>query len=226
MRIIQVSGFFFLGIFFCSCNKDGGQFTYNATYHKAGLKVGGDLRLFSTFGEINDPLLLSKFNHEDSSNFFLFANYIATNTQMMDSIRFPDPLNVKLLLDYSWVNCQVSQHVDRLVLTRTDTTSAINSGDLFSASLPYYLCQYKPVIFEEWLISSTRGDYEFGYSSKEKYAMRISGGQLSAPIIEFHSVHQGGFYFHVNNYLQEDFYKNISVGDTVSLRYYYIQYEK
>lgn len=101
------------------------------------------------------------------------------------------------------------------------------NGEVFTRKIDYTIGQVKPEVFSEYLISSTGGYYVFGYSYKPKFILNQSGSQLVAPVIQF-AEHSTNTYFgkRVNNTLQSDFYKNLPVADTLTLREYLIIYEK
>jgi len=112
-------------------------------------------------------------------------------------------------------------------LTRADTSARLIYNEQFTHSITYNIRQVKPEVYSEYLVSSTRGDYIFGYTGKEKYVLQESNGQLVAPEILFMQHHLLVYYNgRANNILQNDFYKNIPTGDTVSIQGYLLLYEK
>jgi len=115
----------------------------------------------------------------------------------------------------------------RLILTRTDTSIGYSYGDEFTRSPAYYIGQFKPEVYSEFLVSSTRGDYQFGYITREKFILKKTVGQLVAPFILF-TLHRNQLQYwgYVNNILQDDFYKKISAADTLTLKEYLILYKK
>ncbi len=112
-----------------------------------------------------------------------------------------------------------------LILTSADTiTKCCTFGEVFTRSLPYNIGQIKPVVYSEFIQSSVRGYYNFGFIGREKFVVEQSGNELTAPIINF-TLHSGNSSFDfVNNILQPYFYKNLSVGDTLTLKEYQILY--
>jgi hypothetical protein len=211
-----------------SCKKnDTTQITYPSVYHKSGLKTAGDLRLFSSNGEIRDPAVKSRFIQLDSAQVNSFSKFIRDYPGHMDSINLQDAQHAIINDGYVSMNCVITQSGNRLTLTRADTIIGYSSGDEFTRTIAYYIGQIKPEIYTEYLISSTRGAYSFGFTGREKFVLDKSGGQLSAPLILFiqHNQQQQPISY-VNNILQEDFYKNIAVGDTLSLKKYLVLYEK
>ena len=228
MKGIKFSFLLLLGMVIFSCKKnDTTQITYPFVYHKSGLKIVSDLRLFSSNGEIRDPELISRFNQQDSSQFTLYANAIGDDHFRMDSVFLQDPQHA-VIKDYNVLkNCIITQAGSILTLTTVDTSIGYSSGDEFTSTPGYYIGRIKPEVYTEYLISSTRGAYSFGFTGREIFVFDRLGGQLAAPIILF--IHrkqlQQNMSF-VNNILQEDFYKKMAVGDTLSLKKYLVLYEK
>lgn len=217
-----------LGLAIFSCRKnDDSSITYPSVYQKSGLKSAGDLRIFSSNGEIRDPAARSRFNLMDSANFTIYSEYIRDNQETMSSIQLQDPHHAIVNDKYIAKNCALTRERNRLILTRADTSIGYSEADEFTRSPSYYLAQIKPEVYSEYLISSTRGFYQFGYTGREKFILDRSTGKLAAPFI-FFTLHrlQQEYRLNVNNNLQEDFYKNISVGDTIALKEYLVLYEK
>ena len=203
------------------------KITYPSAYHKSGLKTAGDLRVFSSNGEIRDLSVISRFNQEDSSNFSLVADNIKISHFTMDSVQFSDVQHAIVNDRFVSLNCLFTQEGDRLILTRTDTIIGYSSGDEFTLSPAYYIGQVKPEVYSEYLISSTRGNYQFGYTAREKFIFHNSGGQLVAPFIIFmRHREQVEYWGYMNNILQNDFFKKLSTTDTLTLKEYLILYEK
>jgi len=228
MKIDKILFLPFLIILIFSCKKDEAfkQLTYPSVYHKSGIKLAGDLMVFSTAGEIKDPSIIDRFL-PDSSIYSNLADQIGNNPGVMDSIKFSDAQHSIVNETYSQYHCTVDQEKKELILTRTDTSAGSIYNDQFTRSIMYNIGQVKPEVYSEYLLSSTRGDYIFGYTGKEKYVLQESSGQLVAPEIIFIQHHLPGYYNgRANNILQSDFYKSIPTGDTVSIQGYFLLYEK
>ena len=229
MKIDKFLFLFFLIILIFSCKKDEPfkQLTYPSVYYKSGIKIAGDLRVFSTSGEIKDPSITSRFLATDSLSYSYGADQIGNNPGTMDSIKFSDAQHAIVKEGYSQYNCAVDQENKELILTRADTSARLIYNEQFTHSITYNIRQVKPEVYSEYLVSSTRGDYIFGYTGKEKYVLQESNGQLVAPEILFMQHHLLVYYNgRANNILQNDFYKNIPTGDTVSIQGYLLLYEK
>jgi len=215
-----------LVIFSCKKN-DSTQITYPSVYHKSGMKAAGDLRVFSLNGEILDAGVISRFSLLDSAHFTFYANSLRDDHFIMDSIYLQDPQHAIVIDRYVPTNCLITRSGNRLILTRADTVIGYSSGDAFTRTIAYYIRQIKPEVYTEYLTSSTRGVYQFGFTGREKFVLDRSGGQLVAPFIFFILYgQQQQSTLYVNNILQEDFYKNMAVGDTLLLKKYLVLYEK
>lgn len=225
MRIILLNGCFFLCLLYSSCSKSSSQISYNSVYHKNGIEAISDLMLFTDQGQVKDIVAINRYVAMDSFTFSYYSDYINKATDLLDNIQFPDPLHAKILRGNEWANYDLSDQFPRFILTRKDTTVGTSGGDLYSRSLEYWICQYKPDLYQEWLVSSTRGSYVFGYSTREKFVFKLSGNQLCAQIIVFikHKPYSYGEY--VNNFMDDKFFVNLSAGDTISLKFYSLKYE-
>ena len=233
MKINQFLFFPFLWIFIFSCKKDSASLNidYPSNYHKSGIKPNGNLRVFSSTGEIRDQSVISRFNETNSSSFSAVADVIGNHPGKMDSVKFSDAQHASMNNNYIPLNCLVSQESATIILTRTDTSLGSTYLNELTHDIYYYIGQVKPDVYAEYLISSTRGDFYFGYSAREKFILNLSGSQIVAPLVQYNLYLAGlnnGTYFngYVNNNLQNDFYKNMNAGDTVTLREYLVTYEK
>ncbi len=211
-----------------ACQKnDDSRITYPSIYRKSGLKPAGELRLFSSNGEILDPAALSRFNLLDSANFTSYSDYVRDNQETMNRIHFQDPHHAAITDRYLERNCLVTRESSRMIVSGIDTIVGYSQADQFTRSPSYYISQVKPEVYTEYLISSTRGYYQFGYTGREKFVLDRYKGQLVAPFIIF-TLHgpQQWYSSFVNNVLQDDFYKNILAGDTITLKEVLVLYDK
>jgi len=87
MKSNQFLFLLFLWLLIFSCKKDD---AIKFTYYKSGLKTAGDLRVFSSNGEITDFSLISRFSDKDSSTFSIEAGNIINFPGTMDSIQLSD----------------------------------------------------------------------------------------------------------------------------------------
>ncbi len=226
---------FLFSLFLCllifSCEDDDVSLvTYPSFYHKSGLMSSGNMRVFSSMGEIKSNSVINRYAEYDTSYYSYYAKDIS-NYAFMDSVKFIDSKNAILNHQYSNQDCLYSQENDLLVLTEVDTgKDCCTYREVMSRSILYYISQVKPEIYSEYLYSSTRGDYYFGFVGKRKFVFTKSGQQLVAPIIQF-TQHYGSVFNvttrgFVNNVLQPDFYTYLAIGDTVTLMESLIRYDK
>jgi hypothetical protein len=219
---------FLTAIAVVACQKnDDSRITYPSVYRKSGLKPAGELRLFSSNGEIRVPALLSRFNFLDSANFTNYSNYARDNQETMNRIQFQD-IHYAIITDrYLENNCRVTRESSRMILSGIDTIVGYSQSDEFTRSPSYYISTVKPDVYAEYLVSSTGGFYQFGYTGRGKYILDRYRGQLVAPFIIFTQHRQQEQYtLYINNILEEDFYKDILPGDTIALKEYLLLYDK
>lgn len=221
-----VSTIVLLFIFLFSCEKDDSQPSYPSVYSKSVVKAIGNTRLFSKQGEISDPVLINRFYVKDSSWLDKTARGLETNLTM-DTVRFLDRERAVMVDGNFPYNCSVKMDDDRLILSRPDTSFGISIGDLYTRSLNYHAGLVKPEVFYEYLQSSVRGNYEFGYAFRNNFVLKETSGQLVAPVLLFnHHRLTGSFFGFLNNDLQADFINWFANGDTVVLKQYQITYKK
>ena len=213
-----------------SCQKDSLSGTpYHSTYYKTGIIPTATLRLFTSNGEITDPSLIDRFKGADSNLFNDRATYIANEQGFMDSIMFPDEQNAVVVDYYNRTGCKVIYQKGKFLLTQAGVSTGYSYDDIFTNTIFYFIGQIKPDVFTEYLVSSTRGNYQFGYTAGFKYILERKGEKMFSPLIQFithHSLTYQGNAGYVNNMLQEDFYTKLAVGDTVALREYDLLYER
>jgi hypothetical protein len=230
MRRLSFFLFFCLITIIYSCQKDSLSGTpYHSTYYKSGIITTATVRLFTSKGEITDRLLVDRFNGVDSSIFNYWADYIANEQGFMDSIIFTDDQNAFVVEYYNRVSCNVIYQKGSFILTQSGISTAYSYEDIFTNTISYFIGQIKPDVLTEYLVSSTRGNYQFGYTAGFKYVLERKGEKIFAPLIQFlthHDLLNQGSSGYVNNMLQEDFYKKLIVGDTVALRQYRVLYTK
>jgi len=219
--------FFLFALIFSCEEEEVSLLTYPSVYHKSELESTGKLRVFSLAGEINNNSVINRFIQNDTSFYNYYFYYINNEHGIMDTVYFVDRQHARLSHQYTNMDCMPAMGRRNLILTQTDTASiCCTYGEVFTRSFSYYLVRVKPEVHSEFIYSSTRGDYYFGFWGQRKYVFNESHGQLVAPMILYikHSVnYYSGF---ENNFLQPDFYSNLAVGDTVTLMESVILLEK
>src|SRR5260221_11016041 len=139
MKISQLLFFLFL-VFIFSRKKDGAglNIAYPSNYHKSGIKPNGNLRVFSSTGEISDQSVISRFNETDSSNFSSVADNIGNYPGRMDSVKFSDAQHARMNENYTPLNCLIRLEGGNIILTRTDTSV----GGTYSNELTHHISYY------------------------------------------------------------------------------------
>jgi len=218
-----------LCLFIFSCKKnDSGLSIDLSIYSKSGIRANGNFRIFSQTGEITDPFIVSRFNLNDTFDFVYMEDVTGNSPSVMKYIKFSDAQHAEVADQDTLRSCVVSEDGANIILTRTDTSIGSTFANELTRHIIYYIGEVKPEVYSEYLISSTRGSYVFGYRAREKFVLLQSEGQILAPFIGFKQHIGGGpgIPMYINNNLQTDFYKNIESGDTVTLKEYFLTYRK
>ena len=215
-------------ILFIGCQKDEEiPITYSSIYHKTEVKAVWGVRAFSSNGEIKDRSVIRRIIRNILPNLPIEIE-VVSNPGSLDSVMFIDAQQA--ILNHGFFNwhCGVRMQSRYSLLTTNDTIEGSTANDELSQSVGYHLGQFKPEIFLENLLSSTRGSYLFGFKARIRYVFTQAKNQLSAPIIFYKHYRNSGYYAsgYINNILQKDFYKNLFPGDTVALQEMAIMYEK
>jgi hypothetical protein len=228
MRVNRIPLTIVICILFIGCQKDEEiPITYSSIYHKTEVKAVWGAKVFSSNGEIKDRSVIRR----------IVRNFNLASPGEIEAVRLPGSLDSVIFIDaqqavlnhsfFNW-HCTVSTQSPYIVLTTNDTIEGYSESNELSQTVRYHLGQFKPEIFTEYIISSTRGGYLFGYKAKTRYVLTQAKNKLSAPIIFYKHQRNSWFYGsgYINNILQKDFYKNLSAGDTVALQEMAIMYEK
>lgn len=218
---------FLVGLIFSCEEEEGALITNPSVYHKSGIEPVGNFRVFSSTGEIKDNAVINRLGQYDTAFYRGYSQYIGSGPGIMDTVYFFKERHAILNHEYKNLVCLFNVEGNQILLTETKATSkCCYSGEVFTRSLPYYLATSKPEVESEFIFSSDRGYYSFGFIGRRKYVLSESNGQLVAPLILYtqHSTRYALGY--VNDFLQPDFYSNLAVGDTVTLMEYTIHFEK
>lgn len=214
---------------FFSCKKDD-VFTIEpaSVFIKSSKEKTGVVRVFAGNGEIKDQSILNRFNGSDSFSLKYMSDYLFPNPNRLDTIRFVDSKNARIFEDYSYTDFSVIQQKSDFVLSGKQPIHYSLYGDLFTRSPGYLISQYKPPVYAEYLVSSTGGNYIFGYDSRKEYVLTSENGILKAPWILMIAHYKAGYTLHysVSNTPDFNFYKSLNTGDTVVLQQYSINYKK
>jgi hypothetical protein len=227
------SRFTILWIFLCAvalcCQDDDSNYPIN--YHKSDIHPAGSLRVFTRHGEIKNQFVINRFILRDTSTYNYWASAIV-NYPYLDTIRFSSESKAVVSFFYETIQCSARNTFSTIVLTRSDTTRGFTPRNELTHQVRYLICEEKPEVYSEYLHSSTRGNYLFGFAAREKFVLKRDGAYLSAPMLMFitqYMVGENEYYGigdYINNTLDSDFYLNLEEKDTVSLMEYQLRFEK
>jgi len=207
-----------------ACKKDS-SISLGAVYHKTSIEPAGDIRVFSQSGEIKNSIVVSRLIANDSAWINDMRLYFLSNSG--DSIQMLDNENAKIREASGYVDYKVTSSDRDLIFTAKDTSTSTSAGEVYSKSIPYYLSFYKPAIYYEYIISSTRGNYEFGYTTKTQLVFTKPVNRFVAPSIAVIIQKPGNVNSaFVQNKPDYSFYHSLAATDTVVLREYSLIYVK
>lgn len=211
----------------CKEDKKASLLIYPAVFHKSGVEAIGNLRVFSSTGEIKNSAVISRFNRYDTSYLNSYAHYISGDPQIMDTIDFITGQGARLRHEGLDLNCLLTMEGDLIILTeRNVTRKCCTTTEVLTRSLPYHMSRLKPEVHSEFLQSSTGGNYNFSFTGRSKYILKESDGKLVAPLI-LYNLHARNFVSSfINNLLSAGFYSTLAAGDTVALKEYQLVFEK
>jgi len=212
---------FLLLVILSDCKKDDNSTPQHGTYHMAATN-GSSIRVFAKSGEIKDPAIVDRFTQIDNAEISRVSDHMRT----FDTIQIIDGNNARLLefgkyKDFTYV--PISKDFN---FYNSDTVSGYSSGEVYSRTLSYEICLYKPIVFSEIVVSSTQGAYQFQYKRRKDYYIEKSNNQLVTPWIVF-TYHYAGKHdtYSIQNRLDNNFYKSLQSQDTVVMREYSLSCE-
>jgi len=221
--LITVSSVLF---FIFSCKKENIDFDYGATYYKSSIQQFGLLRYYTSNGEITNSSAINNYFDDDTTQFGFYFQYVMRQGYY-DTLTISSP-NEVFDDTYNWrIRYSATKDGRRLILTQ-DTVLNFSGPDEYTKSPPYYLSQYQPKVYSEWLYSSVRGEYIFGYRGESKNVVAADERGLVFPLIFYRQRRNGKYPIssYVNNYVRKDFFKNILAGDTLSVLEVRVYYDK
>lgn len=192
------------------------QGIYGTKFSRTSYEISSNFQVYAHGTKITDPNIHSRFKTLDS---FFLAHTISFLLFSVDrtSVKVTDADNAIVdnqgLID----TCKYVVDENRIILTRRDTLSGLHAIDPFSLLPNYYLVKYTPPLFGEWIESSTRGQYIFGYLTSKQHVFEYVGGRFEAPYIVYRLYREGNIFrsFILNNFVRESFSHEIAVGDTL-----------
>jgi hypothetical protein len=229
MKIQPVKSILILFFIFSSCQKDGNfSIEPSSLFFKSSKEKKGSLRVFSGNGEVKDQLIIKSHIDSDTAWISGISYNLFPNTGRLDTIRFADSKNAIVYHDYSFKEYTVAQQQPNIFLTGKENYQSSHYGDLYSKAPSYWICQYKPPVYSEYLISSTGGNYDFGYETRNEFVLTSEKGVLKATWIVM-IANYGNRYtliYLVQNKPDFNFYRSLTPADTVVLQEYSINYKK
>jgi hypothetical protein len=216
-------------IFFSSCKKDE-EFSVepSSLYYKSSIQPVGPMKFFTGNGEIQDLSTINKYYGLDSAWFTRRSRALFPEHGAMDTVRFIDQENARMYNYYSYRDCSITKQNSDLLLTDKLTIQLFTSGDVFTNSPMYLISQYKPAVYSEFIVSSTGGNYLFGYDTRYLFVLSPVNGTLKANwiIMTTRSANRNFNVYSIQNKPDFNFYRSMTATDTVLMQQYVINYTK
>jgi hypothetical protein len=145
----------------------------------------------------------------------------------MDTVRFIDPENARIY-DYSYRDYSITKQNSDILLSSKSNIQLLISGDVFTKSAMYWINQYKPPVYSEYISSSTGGNYVFGYETKYLFVLSPVKGTVKANwiIMTVRSLKNNFQVYSIQNKPDFNFYRSMTATDTVVLQQYVVNYTK
>lgn len=205
----------------CAKNADGISVSYNSRYFKDKAVAIGSIRLFARSGEIKDADAVSRYTASDSNYYKYFPDRILGLGELLDTVVIKNRDTALINLTGTPNKYLVTYQPGKLVLVSAQLATGYTYNETYSRSFDYYANESRPVISDEYILSSTGGFYQFGYVCRPKYVLtQASNGKVAAPVVAFfqHKSNGDNYAVYFNGSLQQGFYEQIPSGDTVSLQ--------
>jgi hypothetical protein len=216
-------------IFFSSCKKDD-EFLIepSSLYYKSSIEMLGSMKMYTGNGEIKDPLIIYKYYGLDSAWFISRRKILFPERGRMDTIRFIDPENARIYDYYSYRDYSITKQNSDLLVTSKSNIQLLISNDVFSKSPMYWINQYKPPVYSEYISSSTGGNYVFGYDTKYLFVLSPAKGIVKANwiIMTVRTPNNNFQVYSIQNKPDLNFYRSMAATDTVVLQQYVVSYTK
>jgi hypothetical protein len=212
-----------------SCKKDG-SFPLNtpAVYYKTSKLQTSATRVFTLSGEIKIPSLIYRFENLDSSYLIALSNQLFPYKGRVDSIRVKDAKNIDVNDAYQYKPYKAVSRGNQITLTAKDTTTDFSNNEVYTRTIHYNIGLYKPPVFQEYLFSSVRGVYVFGYTTLNQLHLKTEGDRLRLAWIigTIHYTNGSTNVISIQNKIDLNVNKSLAAGDTVVVREYAVFYEK
>lgn len=203
------------------CSKNNNSLQQGVTYHKSG-KNALPIRVFSNNGEIKDVATVARFTQLDDLEISRLSNYLGP----LDTIQIIDGSKARIFEYGKFSDFTYAAVTNGFNFYSLDTLTLYSPGDVYTRTLSYYICLYKPAVYSENIVSSTAGYYLFQYKTQRQHFIENGNNQLVVPWMIFnHHFSIGSDSYSIQNKLDVNFYKTLQPRDTVVLREYSITYE-
>jgi hypothetical protein len=229
MRTPSYNAAILLILFTISCKKDNSSAPLEplSVFHKNSIATASPVRVFALSGEITNTAIVNRFTNYDNSWLDDLSHQLFPEKGRMDTIRVQQGGDMAVFDNYHYQTYGVEQSGNRITLTGKDTIRAMSYYEVFTRTLPYNVALYKPPVFSETLVTSTRGLYGFEYTTLQQIHLENEQPAIRAPWI-LGVIHNavGSNSLRVQNKLDINFYKSLAAGDTIVLREYVVVYAK
>jgi len=216
-------------MFFSSCKKDDPfSIEPSSEYYKSSKEKLGVIRVFTASGEVKDRSIINRYDALDSADLSNNTNTLFPFHGHLDTIRFVDQENARVYDKYTYKDFSITKQGSDLLLTGKLDLHLTSFGDLFTRTPGYWINQYKPAIYAEYLVSSTGGTYIFGYDTKELFVISTEKNVVKANWIMLGARSPNGNFsvYRIQNKPDLNFYKSLKSTDTITLQQYTINYTK
>lgn len=219
----------FLLVIFLSCSKDGTAFLNSpGIYFKDNITLTSETRVFTSTGQVKNSNIVQRFDSKDSAFYGAFRNEVYFYRGKMDSLKVTSSGIMEVNDNYQYRSYEVTSKGKNITLTARDTTAGYSYEEVYTRTLLYYLGFYKPPVFSEYLVSSTRGQYQFGYSTLQQYYLVQQDNLFNVHWVFAiaHKANGSTNFLRLQNKADLNFYKKLNTGDTVTIREYELTYDK
>lgn len=224
MKLARPIHLFWLLFAFFSCKKESGMLKPTSTFHKTKKEASAPIRVFSNSGEIILASTVNRFVNYDSN----WISQLSNRLGYLDTIRILEDHTAKLFDDSRYKDFFYTGLLRDIRFTAKDTSTFYSGEEVYTRTLNYYIGWFKPIIFNEYIISSTAGYYTFGFSSQKEFYLVKENDHLAAPWMIYILRRQGGNVSmnRIQNKLDPGFYHSLAATDTLVLQEYSVIYEK
>ena len=221
--------FFLILIAALSCKKDGSfPLEPSSVYNKKGMSNTSPARVFAKSGEITTASIVNRFKAADEFYFGSMSDQLFRYQGRVDTIKVQTGQVVAITENFHVRLYNATQKGGNIMLTAKDTTMGMSYNEVYTRTLPYHIVRYKPPVFRETLVTSTRGFYGFEYTTLTQFHLETEDSRIIMPWI-LGIIHNGSASIStviLQNKIDFSFHKNLPAGDTVVVQEYAVWYEK